>query len=149
LEVRIMKKILFAIAVVSVLIIVTGLPGMGYERIVKNSVYRGITILRPNNWDYAPAVIYDENKYKMWWCGSWPGARPGTGDHILYAESQDGLRWSDPIVALKPGPQGHPDSVHVCDPAVVRVNGKYYMYYTGATVGNGGNAVFLATSDIG
>jgi hypothetical protein len=80
-------------------------------------------------YDYAPSIMQD-GKYRMWWCG----AAVGPGDNILYAESTnvngpykapngtDG--WA---VVLKGTNNGTSfDSLHTCDPSVLRVNGTYF-----------------------
>lgn len=100
-------------------------------------------------YDYAPTVMWDEGKYKIWWCGS-----EGThGDHILYAESSavgsippfNQGTWTyygsvfAPLGPLPPPPaaptNGYTgaefDAGLTCDPSVVKVGGMYYMYYGG------------------
>ena len=102
------------------------------------------------DYDYSPSAIYENGIYKMWWCG---GSIEGgvEGDHILYAESSDldgpwharslsSLPNSYQVV-FSPTGQTSPttnypngwgfDSGATCDPSVVKVNGVYYMYYTG------------------
>lgn len=96
-----------------------------------------------NGYDYVPTILYD-GKYRMWWCGSRPSF---PGDHIFYAEADtlDTLHgiynsWhkrgsSTPntfdVVLHPTGRAGDFDSIHACDPSVIRVNGEYYMYYGG------------------
>jgi hypothetical protein len=86
-------------------------------------------VVVPHSWyDYEPTIMKD-GKYRMWWCGS-----TGVGgDVILYSEADnmDGP-WSSPVSTFQPtGNSADFDSVHVCDPSVIRVAGTYYMYYGG------------------
>lgn len=93
--------------------------------------YGGIT-LSQSGYDYAPSVMYgDGRRMKMWWCGY------RDEDAIFYAEHKGG-EWSSPEVVLRSSDVGW-DSVHVCDPSVVRgefsADGstwEYAMYYGGA-----------------
>lgn len=70
---------------------------------------------------YAPDVHFDGNLYRMWYGGQ---GRDGH-DRIHYAESTDGLTWSRKGVVLEDATANH-----VNDPAVVKVGGVYFMYYT-------------------
>lgn len=110
------------------------------------------------DYDYAPSIMLDGN-YRMWWCG-----QGGSGDHIYYAEAEslDGP-WHAHGVAtpntandlFQPtGKLADFDGQYTCDPSVVRVNGKYYMYYggaypAGAPETDGDTRVGLAVSDDG
>lgn len=105
-------------------------------------------------YNYAPSVLWDGGRYRMWWCSQLGIANP-PGDDILLAESAsiDG-----PFVGPD-GAGGTPifsgsatgfDAVHTCDPSVIKVGGTYYMYYTGAAGDHAhGNAIGLATSTDG
>ena len=107
------------------------------------SVYQK-TAVSHAGYDYAPAVLYDDNGYRMWWCGSSPAGNPYV-DHIWTANSEDGLNWNNIRIAMSPTPQAM-----VCDPSVVRLNGLYRMYYTGTNDPTGiGNQIYLATSSDG
>ncbi|WP_414638521.1 beta-xylosidase [Actinophytocola sp.] len=102
-------------------------------------------------YDYAPSVLLDGGRYRMWWCSQLGVANPA-GDDIVMAEARsmdgpfagpDGKR-ATPIFSGRPG--GF-DAMHTCDPSVVRVDGVYYMYYTGAAGDHAhGNAIGLAVS---
>ncbi|MBS0261840.1 MAG: hypothetical protein JSS02_07775 [Planctomycetes bacterium] len=70
---------------------------------------------------YAPCVLRDGSTYRMWYGGQ---GRDGH-DRIHYAESSDGESWVAHGVALEDRLANH-----VNDPAVVKVAGTYYMYYT-------------------
>ncbi|MGH3758975.1 beta-xylosidase [Actinophytocola sp.] len=105
-------------------------------------------------YNYAPSVLLDDGRYRMWWCSQLGVARPA-GDDILLAEARsirgpfagpDGRRGT-PIFS---GRRGGFDAMHTCDPSVIRVAGLYYMYYTGAAGDHDhGNAIGLATSHDG
>jgi hypothetical protein len=105
-------------------------------------------------YNYAPSLLLDRGKYRMWWCSQLGVANP-PGDDILLAESTrigGGFRGPDgqastPVFSGRPG--GF-DGMHTCDPSVVRVGGTYFMYYTGAAGDHAhGNAIGLATSPDG
>lgn len=106
-------------------------------------------------YNYGPTVLVDGDTVRMWWCSQYGSALP-PGDDILYAEaaSPDGP-FTGPgggiPQAVFSGNPGHFDAVHTCDPTVLRVDGTYYMYYTGATGDDQdyGNAIGVATSTDG
>lgn len=102
-------------------------------------------------YNYGPTVILDGGRARMWWCSQYPDAPPA-GDDIVYAESASldgpftGPGGGEPIAVLSGNP-GHFDGAHTCDPSVIRVDGTYYLYYTGAAGDHGlGNSIGLATS---
>ncbi|CAM2935102.1 beta-xylosidase [Saccharomonospora xinjiangensis] len=105
-------------------------------------------------YNYGPTVLADGGTVRMWWCSQY-GSAPPAGDDILYAEADSP---SGPFAGPDGGiPRavfsGHPgrfDAMHTCDPSVLRVNGTYYLYYTGAAGDHAhGNAIGLATSQDG
>ncbi len=105
-------------------------------------------------YNYGPTVLVDGDTVRMWWCSQY-GSAPPAGDDILYAQASSP---SGPFAgpdggvprAVFSGNPGHFDAMHTCDPSVLRVNGKYYMYYTGAPDDHAhGNAIGVATSDDG
>ena len=105
-------------------------------------------------YNYGPTVMVDGGKTRMWWCSQYPTAFP-PGDDILYGEaaSADGP-FTGPGGGVPPavlsGDPGRFDGAHTCDPSVIRVNGIYYLYYTGAAGDHAlGNAIGLATSTDG
>jgi len=110
---------------------------------------------RPSQYDYAPTVIQD-GKYRMWWC-SWVSGAPDVnhgGDGIYYSEAEDiNGPWSEPELVFKPrfGEQNAFDSWHTCDPSVVRVKSRYYMYYGGYPINPSSHRtrIGLATSSDG
>ena len=70
---------------------------------------------------YAPCVLLDGGIFKMWF-----GAQGRDGhDRICYAESHDGHRWSRKGVVLRDDLANH-----VNDPSVVKVDGRYFMFFT-------------------
>ena len=70
------------------------------------------------------SLIRENDVYKMWF--SWRTKRS-----IGYAESVDGVNWSDPIVVLEPTDSGWEMLVNRC--GVVHKDDRYYMWYTGQT----------------
>jgi hypothetical protein len=105
-------------------------------------------------YNYAPSVLWDGGRYRMWWCSQLGIANP-PGDDILLAESAS----LDSPFGGPDGSGGTPvfsgsgnmfDAVHTCDPSVIKVGATYYMYYTGAAGDHAhGNAIGLATSPDG
>ena len=107
------------------------------------------------NYNYDPTVIRENGLYRVWWCANHSSQ---TGDHILHAESRslDGpwrargsfIDDSYDNVLAGSGHDGDFDKLHVCDPTVIKVNGAYYMYYTGAHIpgANGPSAIGVASS---
>ncbi|MGB3443184.1 MAG: beta-xylosidase [Actinophytocola sp.] len=102
-------------------------------------------------YNYAPSVLWDGGRYRMWWCSQLGIANP-PGDDILLAESgsMDGPflgpdgRGGTPVFS---GSVARFDAMHTCDPSVLKVDGTYYLYYTGAAGDHAhGNAIGLATS---
>jgi hypothetical protein len=94
--------------------------------------------VRPDAYDYTPSVLKVGGTYHMWWCGSW------AGDALLHAQSAsiDGPWHSagSPApntydVTLTPTPPDRDDfdSLHTCDPSVIKVGAWFYVYYSGDT----------------
>jgi len=100
-----------------------------------------------NYYDYygiaQPVVLYDENKYKMWYYGDAGNAKK----YVLYAESTDGKNWvKHPGPVLSPGNSGSWDSWAVHPGAIIKENGIYKMYYSGWADQYGEWYIGLATS---
>jgi hypothetical protein len=102
-------------------------------------------------YEYAPTVLFDGGRYRMWWCGQVPSS-PVKGDDILYAESDgpDGPFHapgsSAPYVISFHGTGGEDfDGQHTCDPSVVKAGNAYYLFY-GAAVHDGVTTIGVATS---
>jgi hypothetical protein len=101
-------------------------------------------------YDYAPAVIFDDGKYRLYWCAGI------AGDFILHSESQHlegpwrGAKsgfLSTFDIALQPtGSRADFDGLHTCDPNVIKVGGTYYLYYGGNFADDGLTAVGVARS---
>lgn len=84
--------------------------------------------------------MYDEEDelFKMWFIGlGCPD--PGMCDEVtyrhrvLYAESEDGINWSTPILVLDIGEVGDFDSQFVYAPHVIKLSDEYWMFYGGNT----------------
>lgn len=105
-------------------------------------------------YNYAPSVMADGGSYRMWWCSQLPGFGPA-GDDILYATSDalsGGFHGAGGGAATPVfhGSRGGFDSKHTCDPSVLRMDGTYYLYYTGSTGDpQHGNSIGVATSTDG
>src|SRR2546428_67393 len=75
-------------------------------------------------YNYAPSVMVENGRYRMWWCSQLGIANP-PGDDILYAESYS----LDGPFAGPDGRRGTPifsgsgtgfDAMHVCDPSAIK-----------------------------
>ncbi|MGQ0837409.1 beta-xylosidase [Actinokineospora sp.] len=105
-------------------------------------------------YNYAPTLMADAGRYRMWWCSQLGVAAP-PGDDLLVAES---VSLDGPFVGVD-GSAGTPvfsgsgtgfDGMHTCDPSVIRVADTYYLYYTGAAGDHAnGNSIGVATSPDG
>jgi hypothetical protein len=101
-------------------------------------------------YNYGPTVMIDGGHTRMWWCSQY-GSAPPPGDDILYAEAPtlDGP-FAAPKAVLSGSGNGSFDSLHTCDPSVIRVGATYYLYYTGAAGDHAlGNSIGVATSTDG
>mgnify|MGYP000216547561 CR=1 FL=1 len=93
-----------------------------------------------------PVIMYDENKYKMWYHGDGGNAKK----YVLYAESSDGKNWvKHPVPVLSPGAAGSWDSWAVQPGIVIKESGVYKMYFTGYANQNYQWFIGLATSTDG
>jgi hypothetical protein len=100
-------------------------------------------------YNYAPSLMQDGGRVRMWWCSQLTSAPP-PGDDVLYAEAPGPNGPFDGGRAVFGGGGSGFDGRHTCDPSVVRVGGTFYLYYTGAPNDHGaGNAIGLATSTDG
>jgi hypothetical protein len=93
----------------------------------------GIVMARSLSYDYVPSVMFDNGKYRMWWCGGL------AGDFIYYSESTSlSSGWTtSPYPLPQFAPKGNStdfDGRHTCDPSVIKVGGLYLMYYGGYQV---------------
>lgn len=99
------------------------------------------------DYDWGQCILKIGNTYKMWW------TRGAPYDSIWYAESRDLKNWTNLKMILRVKKDTKWMKMHIADPAVVYVNGKYYFYLeTNATI-DGTNAsdsnIVLATSTDG
>jgi hypothetical protein len=102
----------------------SGFAPLGLEILQDHGV-----IIRHAGYNYAPTVLFDGHRYRMWWTGQ--GGSSG-GDHILYSQARSlGGPWSTPVVVFRPGSSFA--SVHTADPSVVQYNGLFYLYYSGSS----------------
>lgn len=110
--------------------------------------YQGSAVIKPG-YDLQPTTLYEPQdsprKFKMWWLGQYDPSDADlspnnlyTDDRIYFSYSSTGGNlgnpaWSDPIVVLKgrggTGPTDAADDHLVGSPTVIRLNGKYYMFY--------------------
>lgn len=102
-------------------------------------------------YNYAPTAMLDGEQTRMWWCSQYGDAAPA-GDDIVYGQAPTisgpfmGPEGRLPEAVLSGNP-GQFDGVHTCDPSVIKVDGIYYVYYTGAAGDHAlGNSIGLATS---
>ena len=113
------------------------------------TIAHDVTVLTRKSYNYAPAVIHDGGLYHLYWCAG------VAGDYVLHAEAPDlrgpwhGADKQDYDQAL--APSGSPDRFdgqHACDPNVLKVIGKFYLYYGGLPRADGGlTAIGVAVSD--
>ena len=74
-------------------------------------------------------ILYDEGVYKIW-------ASVDNGSGFIYAESLDGITWPSFQRVLVPGATNF-DSVDIFSPCVLKINGRYRMWYMGVNGGYG------------
>lgn len=104
-------------------------------------------------YNYAPSIMVEgtSSRFRMWWCSQLQSAQP-PGDDVVYAESASlagpfGAPNATSGMAVFGGVGKGFDARHTCDPSVIKVDGIYYLYYTGAPTDHGsGNAIGLALS---
>lgn len=89
----------------------------------------------------TPSVIYDKNKYRMWYCfrGS-VDFRDGTGSYRMgYAESDDGIKWqrNDDQLDMYSFPADW-DSSMQCYPYIIKTEQGLLMFYSGNGFGKSG-----------
>ncbi len=100
-------------------------------------------------YNYAPSLMVDGGRVRMWWCSQLVSAPP-PGDDIVYSEGPTVAGPFSAARAVFGGGGGGFDGRHTCDPSVLRVDGAYYLYYTGAPSDHGvGNGIGLAVSPDG
>lgn len=110
-------------------------------------------IVREGLYDLEPTALYEPNapdnmRFKIWWQGqkNWPSAddeRSFSENRIFYSFSEYGFVWTEPRPVydtktngvFKPlfgaEPRNAADDHLIGMPSVIKVNGKYYMFYSG------------------
>jgi predicted GH43/DUF377 family glycosyl hydrolase len=73
-----------------------------------------------------PSVLKDGSVYKMWYSGY-----GNSHWRILYANSTDGIHWSNFQLAVNYSSQGTYDSIHAQNPSVLKDGSVYKMWYGG------------------
>ena len=92
-------------------------------------------------YDYAPTIIFDGGKYRMWWMGE-----QDRRDVIYYAESSNLFgSWSSPKVVFTPAGTSWYSGL-TGDPSVIKVGSYYYMYFSGARSSGNNNMIGAARS---
>ncbi len=109
-------------------------------------------------YDYAPTIIQEGNLFKMWWLGRSPNITSDpAGDNVFYAESANGINWSEPISVLTP-PHHDPTvyGYYVGNPSVIKIANTYHMYISAGNRGKSplgetipANAIGYTTSEDG
>jgi len=99
--------------------------------------YSGNPVLgQPLGTCFDPTLLKEDGRYRMYF--SWKRAK-GIG----LVESEDGIHWSDPVLAL-PGEPRHAWEERVNRQIVIKKGGVYHMWYTGQSWTN--SAIGYATS---
>ncbi len=112
-----------------------------------SSLDQGIAIHHPDVPDDAPTVLRRWDEYQLYW---W--SRDSDQAGIYRARSADGYTWSKPEMILSPStvdPEASRDAARTAEPAVLVVNGAWYLYYTGSKTPHKDNEIFCARSSDG
>jgi predicted GH43/DUF377 family glycosyl hydrolase len=105
----------------------TSSDGITWTKYASNPVFSGDGAGFDSSNTWVGTVMKDGSTYKLWYLGN-----SGVGtDRIGYAWSNDGISWSRNANAVMATSVGKFDSSGQRDPAVLKINQKYYMYYTG------------------
>lgn len=100
-------------------------------------------------YNYAPSVMVDNGRVRLWWCSQLISAAP-PGDDVLYSEAATLAGPYTTGRAVYSGSGMAFDARHTCDPSVIKIGDAYYLYYTGAPNDHGrDNAIGLAYSSDG
>lgn len=113
------------------------------------SMAHDVIALTRESYNYAPAVIRDGSTYHLYWCAG------VAGDYVLHAQASKlegpwhgaaGGAFDQAVV-----PSGSPDrfdGAHACDPNVLKVGDKFFLYYGGLPRPDSGlTAIGVAVSD--
>lgn len=106
---------------------------------------------KPPVYDYAPTAIKVDNTFKMWWLGHTKNpVTPDQGDSIFYAESVDGINWSEPTIALQPSTENPYDyGYYVGNPSVIKVAETYHMYLSAGRTSHSESGELVPANAIG
>ncbi|MBR4256583.1 MAG: hypothetical protein IKQ18_05410, partial [Clostridia bacterium] len=125
------------------------MKNMGIKIVLKDEGYDVYAPMEGQTWGYryGPSIMcYDDKRADAWFAS--PGAL-GEADWFTYRHTEDGGKtWSDEKVVLTPTADSM-DLFSVCDPAVIKFGGWYYIGYTSTIfTDNGGvcNNGFVARS---
>lgn len=125
------------------------MKNMSVRLTVKDEGYDVYAPMEGQTWGYryGPSImVYDDRRADAWFAS--PGAL-GEADWFTYRRTEDGGKtWSDEKVVLTPTADSM-DLFSVCDPAVIRFGGYYYIGYTSTIFTQGGgvcNNGFVARS---
>lgn len=125
------------------------MKNMGIKLVVKDEGYDIYAPMEHQTWGYryGPSImVYDDRRADAWFAS--PGAL-GEADWFTYRHTEDGGKtWTDEKVVLTPTADSM-DLFSVCDPAVVKFGGYYYIGYTSTIFVEGGgvcNNAFVARS---
>jgi hypothetical protein len=90
-------------------------------------------VLSGRYYNYVPTTIRAGNRLQIWWCGL-----GSSSDNIFYQTIDVDRQVYGPVVSVLQPTPGAWDSLHTCDPSVLRGNWEhegirytYAMYYTG------------------
>jgi len=135
-----MKNIVYLTGILAATLLLGTLETFGQYTWGKDSHNPVLSGGAAGTWDAdvgIPWVIFnaDSNRYEMWYSGSLPRGAIG------FAVSNDGISWTkDANPVLTPTP-GSWDSLLVAGACVLRENGQYKMWYTGARNPSGGTQI--------
>ncbi len=131
---------------------VNGRIKRGRTYTVSATVHEGTTVYVPKSgggYRYGPTMMYNESGVLEAWFSSLPESPQYSycWDVLTYRSTSDyGEHWSNEYVSIAPL-NGTEEAFSVCDPAVIFMDGFYYMFYTSTIEGQGRyNNVYCARS---
>jgi hypothetical protein len=149
----VMKRFVLGILLGWLAALATGVVLSGHGFVLEAAARGGRDriVIKREGYDYAPAILFDEGNYRLYWCAGI------AGDHVVHSMAADLLgpwRAADGIgafdVSLKPtGSSKDFDGLHTCDPSVIKHKGVYYLYYGAASSEGALTAVGVARSTDG
>ena len=91
----------------------------------------------------SPRVIKDGKIYKMWYTDNTVPVL-----NIYYRTSYDGLNWSSPTIAITNSVTSvAEDDNQLYNPSVIKLNGRYLMWYQGQDAGTQQNLIYCQSTD--